>query len=227
MDKGTKRQLKREEIDKSEVGWLRRRRCTVAFGSRTAKEQQAIAPAPRRRRQEQRSCLAKQQEKKQRREEEAFQDGCLLDSEVTDELRARVVARQKKDAANDRQRQTATLRRNLKVAMLSRPVPWSKLGGLRGAWVEDNLPEADVVRRHLSKQGVATLPQADWASAELFVLRDLDSICERRVLWRAVLSGGWLLSDGAARGDQGIFVKFRAAVAKAGCGAVWRDGAFN
>jgi hypothetical protein len=93
--------------------------------------------------------------------------------------------------------------------------------------VEDSLPEADVVRRHLSKQGVATLPQADWASAELFVLRDLDSICERRVLWRAVLSGGWLLSDGAARGDQGIFVKFRAAVAKAGCGAVWRDGTFN
>ena len=104
----------------------------MAFGSRAAKEQQAIAPAPRRRRQEQRSCLAKQQEKKQRREEEAFQDGCLLDSEVTDELRARVVARQKKDAANDRQRQTATLRRNLKVAMLSRPVPWSKLGGLMG-----------------------------------------------------------------------------------------------
>ena len=62
----------------------------------------------------------------------------------------------------------------------------------------------------------------------LIVLRDLDSICERRVLWRAVLSGGWLLSDGAARGDQGIFVKFRAAVAKAqrvGCGAVWRGGA--
>ena len=76
MDKGTKRQLKREEIDKSEVGWLRRRRCAVAFGSRTAKEQQAIAPAPRRRRQEQRSWLAKQQEKKQQPEEEAFQDGC-------------------------------------------------------------------------------------------------------------------------------------------------------
>ena len=59
------------------------------------------------------------------------------------------------------------------------------------------------------------------------VLRDLGSICERRVLWRAALSGGWLLSDGAARGDQGIFVKFRAAVAKAGCGAVWRDGTFS
>ena len=51
LDKGTKRQLKVEEIDRSEVGWLRRRRCTVALGSRTAKEQQAIAPAPRRRRQ--------------------------------------------------------------------------------------------------------------------------------------------------------------------------------
>ena len=226
LDKGTKRQLKREEIDRSEVGWLRRRRCTVALGSRTAKEQQAIAPAPRRRRQEQRSCLAKQQEKKQRREEEAFQDGCLLSSEVTDELRARVVARQKKDAANDRQRRTATLRRNLKVATLSRPVPWSKFGRLRGPWVEGGLAEGDVVRRHLCKQGVATLAQADWASAELFVLRDLE-ICERRVLWRAALSGGWLLSDGAARGDQGIFVKFCAAVAKArrvGCGAVWRGG---
>ena len=56
----------------------------MAFGSRTAKEQ-----APRRRRQEQRRCLAKQQEKKQRRGGEAFQDGCLLDSGVTDELRAR------------------------------------------------------------------------------------------------------------------------------------------
>ena len=36
------------------------------------------------------------------------------------------------------------------------------------------------------------------------------------------------MSDGAARGDQGIFVKFRAAAAKArrvGCGAVWRGGA--
>ena len=55
LDKGTKRQLKREEIDRSEVGWLRRRRCAVALGPSTAKEQQAIAPAPRRRRQEQRS----------------------------------------------------------------------------------------------------------------------------------------------------------------------------
>ena len=36
-----------------------------------------------------RRCLAKQQEKKQRRGGEAFQDGCLLDSGVTDELRAR------------------------------------------------------------------------------------------------------------------------------------------
>jgi hypothetical protein len=43
LDKGTKRQLKREEIDQSEVGWLRRRRCTVAFGSRSAKEQRAIS----------------------------------------------------------------------------------------------------------------------------------------------------------------------------------------
>ena len=93
--------------------------------------------------------------------------------------------------------------------------------------MEDRLPEGDVVRRHLCKHGVATLAQEDWASAELFVLRDLE-ICERRVLWRAALSGGWLLSDGAARGTQGIFVKFRAAVAEArrvGCGAVWPGGA--
>ena len=70
------------------------------------------------------------QEKKWRREEEAFQDGCLLDREVTDDLRARVQARETKDAANARQRHATPLRRKLRVAMLSRPVPWSKFAGL-------------------------------------------------------------------------------------------------
>ena len=59
--------------------------------------------------------MAKQQEKTRRREEA---DGCLLDSEVTDELRARVVARQKKDAANDRKRRTTAQRKQPRLAVM-------------------------------------------------------------------------------------------------------------
>ena len=44
---------------------------------------------------EQRKRLAKQQQQQKRqREEEAFQDNWLFDSEITDELRARVTERQ-------------------------------------------------------------------------------------------------------------------------------------
>jgi hypothetical protein len=158
--------------------------------------------------------LAKQQEKKQRREEETFQDGCLLDSEITDELRARVKAREAKDIANDRQRKAATLRRASKVALLSRQVPWSMFGGLR-AWVdEDKVPDLHAVRRNLCQRGVTTLDPADWAQAELFVVPDLSSLRER-VQWRAALAGCWLLSPGVARGEQGIFVKYHAAIQKA------------
>ena len=35
------------------------------------------------------------------------------------------------------------------MAMLSRQVPWSKLGGLRGAWVGYDIQEGDIARRHL------------------------------------------------------------------------------
>ena len=221
LDKGTKRHQKRKAS--SEVGWLRKRRDAVALESKSAQEQPGKTPAPGRLRQEQRKCLAKQQEKRRRREEETFKDGCLLDREVTDELRARVEARQEKDAANDRQRRAKMLRTKRKVAMLSLQVPWSKFVGLR-AWVDDAVPEGDVVRRRLAQQGVTTLGQADWADADLFVLLDLGSIHDR-VQWRAALSGGWLLSAAAARGEEGIFVKYSAAVQKAwrGTGA-GRDG---
>ena len=53
---------------------------------------------------EQRKGLAKQHQKRLQRDEEAFQDNCLFDHEITDELRARVTERQQKDAANDRKR---------------------------------------------------------------------------------------------------------------------------
>ena len=123
-------------------------------------------------------------------------------------------ARQAKDAANDRQRQSKMAKTKGKVAMLGRQVPWSKFAGLR-AWVDDNMPEGDDVRRRILSQGIVALGQAEWADADLFVLRDLDSIPER-FRWRAALSGVWLLSAGAARGEQGIFVKYSAAIHKAG-----------
>ena len=62
---------------------------------------------------EQRQCLANQHQQRLQREEEAFQDNCLLDQEITDELRARVTERQQKDAANDRTRITISQRNNV------------------------------------------------------------------------------------------------------------------
>ena len=75
---------------------LTKRRDTVAVGSRSARAAHPGATA----RQKQRSCLAKQQEKKRRREEA---DGCLLDSEVTDGLRARVARHQGKGCSQQQQ----------------------------------------------------------------------------------------------------------------------------
>ena len=69
---------------------------------------------------EQRNCLAKQHQQRLQREEEAFQDNCLLDHEITDELRARVTERQQKDAANDRTRITTAHRKPRRLAMTDR-----------------------------------------------------------------------------------------------------------
>ena len=111
LDKGTKRRQMKVSVNvKSEVGWLRRRRSTVASGAKDPAKASELSQRGRLR-EEQRRCLAKQREKKRRREEETFQDGCLLDSEITEELRARVAARRGKDAANDRQRNAVMSKR--------------------------------------------------------------------------------------------------------------------
>jgi hypothetical protein len=154
-------------------------------------------------------------EKKRRREEEAFQDGCLLDSEVTEDLRARVATRIKKDAANDRQRIAAMVTTDRKLAMLSRPVPWSRLGGLR-AWVDPALPERDAVHSRLGQRGLRVAGEADWAQAELFVVQAMDAMPDR-VQWRAALAGCWVLTAGVASDQaQGIFIKYQPAVYKVG-----------
>ena len=107
------------------------------------------------------------------------------------------------------------LRTDCKLAMLNRPVPWSRLGGLR-ARVAPELPEPDTVHRHLGRHGLRVVGQADWAQADLFVIQDMDAIPDR-VQWRAALAGCWVLTAGAA-GDQaqGIFVKHDPAIHKAG-----------
>jgi len=100
------------------------------------------------------------------------------------------------------------------VAMMGRQVPWSKLRGLR-AHREDAGGDPVVVRSCLLGQGVTILGLADWAEAELFVVPCVKKgSLRQRVLWRAVLSGCWLLSVGAAQGGQGIFVKYQAALQK-------------
>ena len=218
-DKGTKRLS--DNLAQTEAGWLRRRRGTVAAG---AKARPSSATGSRTSvltqhlQQEHRKCLVKQQEKKQRLEEQAFQDGYLLDHEVTDELRARVEERRRKDRANDMRMAAETKRKERKVAMMGRQVPWFKLRGLK-AWVDtNNIQEGDaaVVRSCLFERGVSILGPAGWAEAELFLVPCLkkDSL-RQRILWRAVLSGCWLLSVSAAHGQQGIFVKYKAALQKA------------
>jgi len=69
---------------------------------------------PQHLRQEHRKCLAKQQEKKRKLEEQAFQDGLLLGSEITDELRTRVEERRTKDRASDMRKAAETRRRERK-----------------------------------------------------------------------------------------------------------------
>jgi hypothetical protein len=118
-DKG----IMRSSITKAntESGWLARRRSIVTaatklprthslVGAGRVAEVPGAAELPQRLGREQRKCLAKQQPTRQR-EEEAFQDNCLLDHEITDELRARVTERQQKDAANDRKRRTTAQRK--------------------------------------------------------------------------------------------------------------------
>ena len=221
LDRGTKRLPTSQAT--SEAGWLRRRRSTVAAGAKaqrhcSAKEPSCAAELRGHLGPGQRKCLAKQQEKKRRREEEAFQDGCLLDEEVSNELRARVTERQKKDNANDKTRIAAARKKVRRVAMMDRQVPWSKFGGLK-VWLDvGKIREGDVaaLRHHLRQRGLIILDEDDWAQAELFVVPviDKDKLRER-VLWRVALSGCWLLSVGAALGEQGVFVKYQAALRKA------------
>ena len=221
LDKGTKRSPTVQAT--SEAGWLRRRRSTVGAGAKagrhcSGKQPSCAAELQRRLGPRQQECLAKQQAKKRRREEEAFQDGCLLDEEVSDELLARVTQRQKKDDANDKTRAAEARRKARRVAMMDRQVPWPKFSGLR-VWLDvGKMQEVDVaaLRHHLHQRGLIILGEDDWAQAELFVVPviDKDKLRER-VLWRLALSGCWLLSVGAALGEQGVFVKYQAAFRKA------------
>jgi hypothetical protein len=217
LDKGTKKLTTAQAT--SEAGWLRRRRGTVAAGAKAGRrrsgQQPSCAPTVQGRLGPgQLQCLAKQQEKKRRREEEAFQDGCLLEEEVSDELRARVALRQKKDGANDKTRTAAARAKARRVAMMDRQVPWSKFNGLR-VWL-DVEGDAAALRHHLRQRGLIILGEDDWAQAELFVVPviDKDKLRER-VVWRLALAGCWLLSVGAALGEQGVFVKYHAACRKA------------
>jgi len=217
LDKGTQKLTTAQAT--SEAGWLRRRRGTVAAGAKAGRrrsgQQPSCAPTVQGRLGPgQLQCLAKQQEKKRRREEEAFQDGCLLEEEVSDELRARVALRQKKDGANDKTRTAAARTKARRVAMMDRQVPWSKFNGLR-VWL-DVEGDAAALRHHLRQRGLIILGEDDWAQAELFVVPviDKDKLRER-VVWRLALAGCWLLSVGAALGEQGVFVKYHAACRKA------------
>jgi hypothetical protein len=142
----------------------------------------------------------------------------LLDEEVSNELPATVTERQKKDNANDKTRIAAARKKVRRVAMMDRQVPWSKSSGLK-VWLDvDKTREGDVaaLRHHLRQRGLIVLDEDDWAQAELFVVPviDKDKLRER-VLWRVALSGCWLLSVGAALGEQGMFVKYQAALRKA------------
>ena len=134
-DKGTKR-FSRTKTS-TEIGWLARRRNMVRAATKLPRTHNLVgaghvnvgvalprthdlvgaghvgaAELPQGLGREQRKCLAKQHQQILQREEEAFQDNCLLDHEITDELRARVTERQQKDAANDRKRRTTAERNN-------------------------------------------------------------------------------------------------------------------
>ena len=231
-DKGIKRLL--ETKASTETGWLARRRSTVSVGARLPRTHSLVgagqlAELPQGLGREQLKCLAKQQQKKRKREEEAFQDDCLLDHEITDELRVRVKERQEKDETNDRTRITTAARKKRRLAMMDRQVPWRRFVGKK-AWVDfDNRVDGDfvVVRGHLAQQGIDVLGPDDWAQAHIFVVADLrKERLRERILWRAALAGCWLLSVTAAMGKQGIFVKYKPAVHKA-CGVVFLGVARN
>ena len=156
--KGTKRFSRTKT--RTEIGWLARRRNMVRAATKLPRTHNLVgagrvnvgvalprthdlvgaghvgaAELPQGLGREQRKCLAKQQQKQRQQEEEAFQDDCLLDHEITDELRARVTERQQKDAANDRTRITTAQMKTRRLAMTDQQVPWSKFKG-KNAWVD-------------------------------------------------------------------------------------------
>ena len=241
-DKGAKR-FSRTKTS-TEIGWLARRRNMVRAATKLPRTHNLVgaghvnvgvalprthdlvgaghvgaAELPQGLGREQRKCLAKQHQiKRLQREEEAFQDNCLLDHEITDELRARVTERQQKDAANDRKRRTTAERNKRRLAVMDRQVPWSKFEGKK-AWVDiENTVERyfPVVSRHMAQQGIEVLGWDHWAQADVFVVSDLrkDNLRDR-IIWRTALAGCWLLSITAAMGKQGIFVKYKPALHKA------------
>ena len=97
----------------------------------------------------------------------------MLGHEITDELHARVTERQQNDAANDRKRRTIAERRQRRLAVMDRQVPWSKFKGKK-AWVDtENRVDGDfpVVSRHMAQQGIEVLGWDDWAQADVFVFQ--------------------------------------------------------
>ena len=107
---------------------------------------------------------------------ESFQDNCLLDHEITDELRARVTERQQKDAANDKKRRTTAERKQRKLAVMDRQVPWSMFDGKK-AWADiENTVEGYilVVSRHMAQQGIEVLGSDHWAQADVLAVFRLE-----------------------------------------------------
>ncbi len=214
IDKGVKRPA-RAILGKTERDWMKRRRVAVgaakAQGTATpGRPLPAVVWAAGHEK-----CLEKQTKKREDRKVEAYQDGALLETEVTQELKDKVATVKEKGRKSDLQRQQRARRHEQRIAMMGHVFKWEPVAG-KSVWLPDNLPVGCkvVARAHLQQRGLRVLPASEWKTAEVFVVPSLETMggLQERVQWRTSLCGGWLLSLGVAKGGRGAFLKREAAI---------------
>ncbi len=156
-------------------------------------------------------CERKQLRKRAARKVEAFRDGLLLQSEITDDLRAQVADTKEKEQRADRKTTQKKKRTDEQVAMMDRPLDWGRLAS-KQVWLCEEMRASSAPAATAALRGHGLSLTDDWAEAEVFVVARIEEI-PKPAEWRVRLCGGWVLSGCLVIGSpaRGTYIKYEAA----------------
>ena len=152
----------KERVD-SKKAWVRKRKAAV---DAAAKEEAELRTPQRRPPVELPESLAKevcrQETLLKKRKAEAFLEGTLLQSEVTEDVRMEAEKRQKTDAANDRDRhrQFVRISTEVQLSQKSQTMQWALQGLPEPAFMLAAFPDRRILHTALQTAGVRAFCQA-------------------------------------------------------------------